>query len=104
MSIHRRATLDALHLDGVLSLDVDSGVASIDLAQKRFVDADALVGLACFIASAARVGSSVRLVLPEDPTSAAGSPGCTSATCSTRSTSGSREPFPGWPSGTAGTP
>jgi hypothetical protein len=67
MSIHRRGTLDALHLDGVLSLDVDSGVASIDLAQKRFVDAYALVGLACFVASAARVGSPVRLVLPEDP-------------------------------------
>jgi hypothetical protein len=67
MPIHRRAALDALHLDGVLSLDLDRGVAAIDLARESFVDADALVGLACFIASAARDGLPVRLVLPEDP-------------------------------------
>jgi hypothetical protein len=66
MSIYRRAAVDALHLDGVLSLDVDRGVATIDLAKKRFVDAYALVGLACFIASAARDGFPVDLVLPED--------------------------------------
>jgi len=67
MPIHRRAALDALHLDGVLSLDLDHGVAAIDLARESFVDAYALVGLACFIASAARDGLPVRLVLPEDP-------------------------------------
>ena len=67
MPIHRRPGLDASRLDGVLSLDLDRGVAGIDLAQESFVDAYALVGLACFIASAARDGLSVRLVLPEDP-------------------------------------
>jgi hypothetical protein len=54
MPIHRRPGLDASRLDGVLSLDLDRGVAGIDLAQESFVDAYALVGLACFIASAAR--------------------------------------------------
>jgi hypothetical protein len=67
MPIYRRAALDALHLDGVPSLDLDRGVAAIDLAGDSFVDAYALVGLACFIASAARDGLPVRLVLPEDP-------------------------------------
>jgi hypothetical protein len=67
MPIHRRPGLDASRLDGVLSLDLDRGVAGIDLAQESFVDAYALVGLACFIASAARDGLPVRLVLPEDP-------------------------------------
>jgi hypothetical protein len=67
MSIYRRAALDALHLDGVLSFDVHRRVAAIDLAQKHFVDAYALVGLACFIASAARDGTPVDLALPGDP-------------------------------------
>jgi len=67
MPVHRRPGLDASRLDGVLSLDPDRGVAGIDLAQESFVDAYALVGLACFIASAARDGLPVRLVLPEDP-------------------------------------
>mgnify|MGYP003289707394 CR=1 FL=1 len=67
MPIHRRPGLDASRLDGVLSPDLDRGVAGIDLAQESFVDAYALVGLACFIASAARDGLPVRLVLPEDP-------------------------------------
>jgi hypothetical protein len=51
----------------VLSLDLDRGVAAIDLAQESFVDAYALVALACFIASTAGEGLSVRLVLPVDP-------------------------------------
>jgi hypothetical protein len=67
MPISRRAALDALRLDGVLSLDLDSGVAAIDLARESFVDAYAVVGLACLIASAAGDGLAVRLVLPEDP-------------------------------------
>ncbi len=62
-----RHALDAVTLDDVLSLDLDSGVASLDLARVAFVDAYALTGLACFVASAARDGLPVRVVLPEDP-------------------------------------
>jgi hypothetical protein len=51
MPISRRAGLDALTLDDVLSLDLDSGRAVIDLARVSFVDAYALTGLACFIAA-----------------------------------------------------
>jgi hypothetical protein len=65
MPIYRPTTLDAIHLDGVLSLDLDRGW-TIDLAQVSFVDAYALTGLACFIASAVRDGSPVELVLPEN--------------------------------------
>jgi hypothetical protein len=67
MPIDRTTTVDALHLDAVPTLDVDLGVAVIDLARVSFVDAYALTGLACFIASAARDGLPVRLVLPEHP-------------------------------------
>jgi hypothetical protein len=67
MPISRRDALDASHLDGVLTLDVERGVAAIDLAEVSFVDAYALAGLACFIASAARGGLPVELVVPEDP-------------------------------------
>jgi hypothetical protein len=67
MPISRHGALDASHLDGVLTLDVERGVAAIDLAQVSFVDAYALAGLACFIASAARDGLPVELVVPEDP-------------------------------------
>jgi len=62
-----RHALDAVTLDDVLSLDLDRGVASLDLARTAFVDAYALTGLACFVASAARDGLVVRVVLPEDP-------------------------------------
>jgi Histidine kinase-, DNA gyrase B-, and HSP90-like ATPase len=62
-----RNALDAVTLDDVLSLDLDRGVASLDLARTAFVDAYALTGLACFVASAARDGLPVRVVLPEDP-------------------------------------
>jgi anti-anti-sigma regulatory factor len=58
--------VDAIHLDGVLTLDLDRGRAVVDLGQVSFVDAYALAGLACFIASAARNGLPVRLVLPEN--------------------------------------
>jgi hypothetical protein len=104
MPIHRRAALDALHLDGVLSPDVNRGVAAIDLAQKHFVDAYALVGLACFIASAARDGTPVDLALPEDPDVRSWHARMHLGDVSTPSRSGSRERFPGWPSGTAETP
>lgn len=67
MPTHRATTLDAVHLDSALTLDVDAGVAEIDLSRVNFVDACALTGLACFIASAARDGLSVELVLPEHP-------------------------------------
>jgi hypothetical protein len=67
MPISRRGALDASHLDGVLRLDVERGVAAIDLAEVSFVDVYALAGLACFIASAARGGLPVELVVPEDP-------------------------------------
>jgi anti-anti-sigma regulatory factor len=67
MPIDRTTAVDALHLDAVLTLDVDLGVAVIDLTRVSFVDAYALTGLACFIASAARGGLPVRLVLPEHP-------------------------------------
>jgi hypothetical protein len=67
MPISRRTGLDALNLDDVLSLDLDSGTARIDLARVSFVDACALTGLACFIASAAQDGLPVDLVLPEEP-------------------------------------
>ena len=67
MPIDRPTAVDALHLDAVLTLDLDLGVAVIDLARVSFVDAYALTGLACFIASAARDGLPVRLVLPEHP-------------------------------------
>jgi hypothetical protein len=61
-----RHALDAVTLDDVLSLDLDRGVASLDLARVAFVDAYALTGLACFVASAASDGLPVRVVLPED--------------------------------------
>jgi hypothetical protein len=67
MPIHRRPALDALHLDGVLSLGLDRGVAAIDLARESFVDAYALVGLACFIASAARDGAAGPACAPRGP-------------------------------------
>lgn len=67
MPISRRTGLDALNLDGVLSIDLDGGTAVIDLVRVSFVDAYALTGLACFIASAARDGLPVNLVLPEEP-------------------------------------
>ena len=66
MPIYRHG-LDALTLDGVLSLDLDRGLATIDLVRVGFVDAYALTGLACFIASAARDGLPVELLLPEEP-------------------------------------
>jgi hypothetical protein len=66
MPIYRPTTVDAIHLDGVLSLDLDRGWAVIDLAQVSFVNAYALAGLACFIASAAREGLPVTFVLPEN--------------------------------------
>jgi len=62
-----RNALDAVTLDDVLALDLDSGVAGLDLARIAFVDAYALTGLACFVASAARDGLPVRVVLPEEP-------------------------------------
>lgn len=77
MPISRRAALDALRLDGVLSLDLDSGVAAIDLARESFVDAYAVVGLACFIASAAGDGWRSGSCSRRPPTSGAGCPGCT---------------------------
>jgi hypothetical protein len=61
----RRATLDLFNFDGVLSLDVDAGIAVVDLTPVTFVDAYALTGLACFIASADGDGLPVRLLLPE---------------------------------------
>lgn len=67
MPLHGPTTLDAVHLDNVLTLDVDTGVAEIDLSRVSFVDAYGLMGLACFIASADRDGLSVELVLPEHP-------------------------------------
>jgi hypothetical protein len=66
MPTYRPTTVDAIHLDGVLSLDLDRGWAVIDLAQVSFVNAYALAGLACFIASAAREGLPVTFVLPEN--------------------------------------
>ena len=66
MPIYRHG-LDALTLDGVLSLDLDRGLATIDLVRVGFVDAYALTGLACFVASADRDGLPVELVLPEHP-------------------------------------
>ena len=39
MPADRQTTVDALHLDAVLTLDVDRGVAVIDLAHVSFVDA-----------------------------------------------------------------
>ena len=66
MPTYRPTTLGANQLDGVLSLDLDRGWAVIDLAQVSFVNAYALTGLACFIASAARDRLPVELVLPEN--------------------------------------
>ena len=66
MPADRQTTVDALHLDAVLTLDVDRGVAVTDLAHVSFVDAYALTGLACFVASANRKGLAVRMVLPEE--------------------------------------
>jgi hypothetical protein len=66
MPIYRHA-LDALTLDEVLSLDLDGGAALVDLARVGFVDAYALTGLACFVASASGDGVPVRVVLPEEP-------------------------------------
>ena len=62
-----RHALDAVTLDDVLSLDLDSGFAILDLTRIAFVDAYALTGLACFVASADRDGLATRMVLPEDP-------------------------------------
>jgi hypothetical protein len=62
-----RHALDAVTLDDVLSLDLDSGFATLDLTRIAFVDAYALTGLACFVASADRGGLAIRMVLPEDP-------------------------------------
>ena len=67
MPISGPTTLDAVQLDSVLTLDVDTGLAEIDLSRVSFVDAYALTGLACFIASADRDGLPVGLVLPEHP-------------------------------------
>jgi hypothetical protein len=67
MPISGPTTLDAVHLDSVLTLDADTGVAEIDLSRVSFVDAYALTGLACFVASADRDGLPVELVLPEHP-------------------------------------
>jgi anti-anti-sigma regulatory factor len=67
MPIDRPTAVDALHLDAVLTVDVVRGLAVIDLAQVSFVDAYALTGLACFIASADRDGLPVQLVVPEHP-------------------------------------
>jgi hypothetical protein len=66
MPIARRIALDAFTLDEVLLLDLTRGMARIDLARVSFVDAYALTGLACFIASAERDGLQVVLVPPED--------------------------------------
>jgi hypothetical protein len=49
MPIYRHA-LDAVTLDDVLSLDLDSGFATLDLTWIAFVDAYALTGLACLVA------------------------------------------------------
>jgi hypothetical protein len=65
MPTSRRAALDLFNFDGVLSLDLDAGVAVIDLTGVSFVDAYALTGLACSIASATGDGLPVRLLLPE---------------------------------------
>ena len=54
-----------VQLDDVLTLDLDAGVAVIDLTRVTFVDAYALTGLACSIASATGDGLPVRLLLPE---------------------------------------
>jgi hypothetical protein len=67
MPISGPTTLDAVHLDSVLTLDLNTGVAEIDLSAVSFVDAYALTGLACFIASADSDGLPVELVLPEHP-------------------------------------
>ena len=67
MPIDRPTAVDALHLDAVLTLDVVRGLAVIDLAQVSFVDAYALTGLACFIASADRDGLPVQLLVPKHP-------------------------------------
>jgi hypothetical protein len=67
MPISGPTTLDAVHLDSVLTLDADTGMAEIDLSRVSFVDAYALTGLACFVASADRDGLPVELVLPEHP-------------------------------------
>jgi hypothetical protein len=61
-----RHALDAVTLDDVLSLDLDSRFATLDLTRIAFVDAYALTGLACFVASADRRGLAIRMVLPED--------------------------------------
>jgi hypothetical protein len=66
MPIYRPTTVDAIHLDGVLSLDLDRGRAVVDLAHVSFVDAYALTGLACFIGSATRYGLPVKVVLPDN--------------------------------------
>jgi hypothetical protein len=65
MPIYRPA-LDAFTLDGVLTLDLERGVATIDLARIGFVNAYALTALACFIASTAGDGLAVVLILPEE--------------------------------------
>jgi hypothetical protein len=65
MPTSRRAALDLFNFDGVLSLDLDAGVAVIDLTRVTFVDAYALTGLACSVASANVDGLPVRLLLPE---------------------------------------
>jgi hypothetical protein len=50
----------------VLSLDLERGIATIDLARIGFVNAYALTALACFIASTAGDGLAVVLILPEE--------------------------------------
>jgi hypothetical protein len=60
MPTSRRAALDLFNFDGVLSLDLDAGVAVIDLTRVTFVDAYALTGLewreACRGSSSATAG------------------------------------------------
>lgn len=102
MPIYRPTTLDAIHLDGVLSLDLDRG-CTIDLAQVSFVDAYALTGLACFIASAARDGLPVELVLPENIDVRSWLSGCISVRFSTRSRFASMGCFQASPSTTGET-
>jgi hypothetical protein len=65
MPTFRRATLDLFNFDGALTLNLDAGVAAIDLTQVSFIDAYALTGLACIIASAVGDGLPVELYLPE---------------------------------------
>jgi hypothetical protein len=65
MPKHRRDTLDLHSFDGALSLDLDAGAVTVDLVPVRFIDAYALTGLACVIASMAGDGLRVEVALPE---------------------------------------